>query len=111
MFLPEESTIILEGNISAEKRNSFYLSKNVFFCTPQTLLNDIRSGRVRAEEVVCIVVDEAHRATNNYAYTQIIQELSSASNSNTFRVLALTATPGSDMRKIQTVCIVYIQCI
>jgi ERCC4-related helicase len=46
-------------------------------------------------------VDEAHRATRNYAYTTVVEEISK--HSSRFRILALSATPGSDKRQIQEV--------
>jgi Fanconi anemia group M protein len=34
----------MKGNLSPEKRSSFWKSKRVFFVTPQILENDIHSG-------------------------------------------------------------------
>ena len=47
------------------------------------------------------LVDEAHRATGDYAYCKVIQWLM-AKNPH-FRVLALTATPSPDVAKVQGV--------
>jgi len=47
-----------------------------------------------------VMIDEAHRASGNYAYNQAIRYLM-AKNPH-FRVLALTATPGNDPKTIQT---------
>ena len=47
-------------------------------------------------------IDEAHKGRGNYAYAQIIRELM---NKNPhFRVLALTATPGSKPEDVQELC-------
>ena len=48
-----------------------------------------------------MVVDEAHKATAGYAFTNVIKELERAGAK--FRVLALSATPGSDAKKVQLV--------
>lgn len=48
-----------------------------------------------------VVVDEAHRATGNYAFTTVIREISRFTDN--FRVLALSATPGVDKASIQKV--------
>ena len=64
----------------------------VFFCTPQTVQNDLLSGDCPADKVVCLVVDEAHRAKGDYAYTKLVRILSERGVA--FRLLALTATPG-----------------
>jgi len=45
--------------------------------------------------------DEAHKATGSYAYSQVIRFLM-AKNPH-FRVLALSATPGSDPEKVQSI--------
>lgn len=100
MSIPEAHTVILEGTISADKRGSHYVDKRILFCTPQTILNDLKASKLSASSIVCVVFDEAHRATNNYAYTQVMELLA---GSECFRVLALSATPGADMRKIQAV--------
>jgi superfamily II DNA or RNA helicase len=42
---------------------------------------------------VCVVVDEAHKAQGDYAYCAVIKQLAAATRH--FRVLALSATPGS----------------
>ena len=73
----------------------------MFYCTPQTLLNDIRNGLVDATQIVCVVVDEAHRASGNYAYVQVVSQIERRNRH--FRVLALSATPGSSMEKVQEV--------
>ncbi len=101
MGIPECDTAHLEGSVQAEKRRILWESKRVFFCTPQTLLNDIQAGRCDPRHIVCLVIDEAHKATDNYAYTTAVEEIGRVSDR--FRILALSATPGSDIRKIQNV--------
>lgn len=101
MGIPRDHTAHLEGSVPQERRGTLWLCKRVFFCTPQTLHNDIKSNRCDASSIVCIVVDEAHRATGSYAYATALQEM--AMRSDQFRVLALSATPGTDARKVQTV--------
>ena len=40
--------------------------------TPQTLQSDIESGLFDVTKITLLVIDEAHRATGNYAYCNII---------------------------------------
>ena len=47
-------------------------------------------------------IDEAHKGRGNYAYAQIIREL--MHKNPHFRVLALTATPGSKPEDVQELC-------
>lgn len=51
--------------------------------------------------MVCVVVDEAHRATGNYAYTQVAKSL--AERHQEFRVLGLTATPGASVDAVRNI--------
>lgn len=46
--------------------------------------------------------DEAHKGKGDYAYAQIIREL--MHKNPHFRVLALTATPGSKPEAVQELC-------
>lgn len=39
---------------------------------------------------------QAHRGTGNYAYVTVVREVAAATSH--FRVLALSATPGSDIK-------------
>jgi ERCC4-related helicase len=99
--LPQDDTTDMSGSVSPAKRRELWKSKRVFFTTPQTVQNDLVSRSCPAENVVCIVVDEAHKATGNYAYSEVVRKLSNKHQE--FRVLALTATPGKDMDVVQNV--------
>ena len=58
-------------------------------------------GTCPAQLIVCVVVDEAHRAVGNFAYVDIARRLDA--KRVRYRMLALSATPGSDVAKIQEV--------
>ena len=77
-------------------RRTFWRTKRVFFCTPQTMENDINSSVCPANEVVCVVIDEAHRAKGNHSYVGCIRML--WDRGVKFRTLALSATPGEPCR-------------
>lgn len=101
MGIPLADTAELQGNVPPSTRKVLWREKRVFFCTPQSMQNDLRHGICEAERFVCLVVDEAHRATGNYAYCCVIQEIER--KTQFFRVLALSATPGSKFEIIQDV--------
>ncbi|GMF42586.1 unnamed protein product [Phytophthora fragariaefolia] len=101
MGIPLADTAELQGNVPPARRRVLWSSRRVFFCTPQSLQNDLRRGVCAAEKVVCIVVDEAHRATGNYAYCCVVQEIEA--KTHFFRILALSATPGAKFDVIQDV--------
>lgn len=58
-------------------------------------------GRVDPRDVTCLVVDEAHRASGDYAYCGVVRYL--MSRNPHFRILALTATPGAKGEAVQAV--------
>lgn len=65
--------LLLLGNMAPSKRQSIWQSRRVFFLTPQVLQNDLNRGSCKAEEVVLLVADEAHKALGNHAYCQVRQ--------------------------------------
>ena len=92
-------------------------TKRVFYMTPQTFRNDVSRGSVDPLDIILIVfgtgvdllvaiptynsVDEAHRATGDYAYAQIVRYMM-AKNPH-IRILALTATPGNKPETVQSI--------
>ncbi|KFV64845.1 Fanconi anemia group M protein, partial [Dryobates pubescens] len=89
------------GGTQALNRRDLWTAKRVFFLTPQIMVNDLSRGTCPAVEIKCLVVDEAHKALGNHAYCQVVRELSK--HTNQFRILALSATPGSDTKAVQQV--------
>jgi Fanconi anemia group M protein len=87
--------------MNAERRTHAWKRKRVFFATPQVVVNDLVAQICPAEDVRCIVVDEAHRAQGDFAYCQVVSTLRSATQN--FRLLALSATPGSDINAVKQV--------
>ncbi|XP_058088420.1 DEAD-box ATP-dependent RNA helicase FANCM isoform X2 [Magnolia sinica] len=59
------------------------------------------TGTCLVNQVVCLVIDEAHRAMGNYSYCVAVRELMAVPV--LLRILALTATPGSKQGTIQNV--------
>ncbi|KAI4206619.1 MAG: hypothetical protein LQ346_001009 [Caloplaca aetnensis] len=99
--IPRSETTMLTGNTPPGVRAEEWSSKRVFFMTPQTIVNDLKSGHCDPKRLVLLVVDEAHRATGGYAYVEVVQFLRRFNSS--FRVLALTATPGGSIESVQEV--------
>ncbi|MFC1769107.1 ERCC4 domain-containing protein, partial [Nanoarchaeota archaeon] len=77
-------------------------SAKIIFSTPQGLENDIISGRIKLEDVSLLGVDEAHRAVGDYAYVWIAKRYINTARYP--RLVALTASPGTDTTKINEVC-------
>ena len=99
--IPRSATTLLTGSTAPGLRAEEWLTKRVFFMTPQTIINDLKTGIADPKRIVLLVVDEAHRATGGYAYVEVVKFLRRFNTS--FRVLALTATPGSSVETVQEV--------
>ncbi|OZJ02481.1 hypothetical protein BZG36_04369 [Bifiguratus adelaidae] len=99
--IPQNHTVELTGVQPPLTRKALWTTKTVFFLTPQVMQNDLESGICPAGDVVCVVVDEAHRASGNYAYCEVIKNL--YAQNQEFRILALTATPGKEIKAVQSV--------
>ena len=99
--IPRSATTMLTGGTPPGLRAEEWQNKRIFFMTPQTIINDLKTGICDPKRLVLLVVDEAHRATGGYAYVEVVTFLKRFNSS--FRVLALTATPGASIEKVQEV--------
>lgn len=101
MYYVQSDVAELMGTKAVAERKRLWAEKRVFYCTPQVLDNDLRNGVVNARRITCLVVDECHRAQGDYAYTTVLKQLRAIHLH--FRVLGLSATPGTDIDKVQRV--------
>jgi ATP-dependent DNA helicase MPH1 len=99
--IPRSQTAVLTGGLKKDVRHEYWEERRVFFMTPQTVQMDLSHGLCDPKRIVCLVVDEAHRATGNYAYVDVVKRI--RQHNTSFRVLALTATPGSTIEGVQSV--------
>ncbi|KAK9325156.1 P-loop containing nucleoside triphosphate hydrolase protein [Lipomyces orientalis] len=100
--IPREDTAMLIGSVASPAvREDIWQEKRVFFVTPQTIDNDLKRGVVDPKKIVCLVVDEAHRATGDYSYVKVVQFIQRFNKE--LRVLGLSATPGSSVEAVQNV--------
>lgn len=99
--IPRSQATLLTGEISPALREGEWEKRRLFFMTPQTLQNDLSKGYANPKSIALLVIDEAHRATGDYAYVKVVEFLRRFNPS--FRVLALTATPGSTLEGVQSV--------
>ncbi len=100
-ILPEK-IVLFTGSIKPEKRAELWKDAQVIVSTPQGLENDTINRRIKLEEVSLLIFDEAHHATGEYAYVWLAKQYESIAKYA--RILALTASPGSDLDKIKEVC-------
>jgi ERCC4-related helicase len=99
--IPVSDTALLTGNVKAEERIALWDNRRLFFCTAQTIENDMKKMAIDASKVVCLVLDEVHKATGEHSYVQVVRLLREAEAK--FRVVGLSATPGSKIETVQHV--------
>ena len=71
------------------------------FTTPQAFHNDLRLGACPSDRVVCVIVDECHRAVGRADGAAALRRL--AAGGVKARVVGLSATPGSTREAVQEV--------
>ena len=99
---PDRFFSLLTGDVIPEKRQKAWSEARLIFATPETVLNDLNSGRASLRDFVLLVFDEAHRCVKDYAYTQIAQwYMKQAENQ---LIVGLTASPGVRRRGSRTSC-------
>ena len=99
--LDGEKLSVLTGAKKPEDRKTIWENSKFIFATPQTITNDLVSGRIKFDDVSLIVFDEAHRAIGDYDYVFLARNY--MNQSKLPRILALTASPGSDKEKINEI--------
>ncbi|TPP67563.1 Fanconi anemia group M protein [Fasciola gigantica] len=98
-----DSVVELTGSIAQSKRRELWSRLRVFFLTPQILANDLEADVCPATDLRLLVFDEAHKATGNHAYCQVLRLLTGPPHVHRqFRILALSATPAADIQGVQS---------
>ena len=102
--LPElfGSIELFTGAISAPKRKKIWKEGDIIFSTPQCIANDLKKRLYNLSEVCLLVEDEAHRCVKNYDYNFVSKTFQRESTHP--RIIGLTASPGSDSKKIKEIC-------
>jgi len=93
---------IFTGSIPANKRKKIFQSADIIFSTPQCIANDLKKQLYSLENVSLLVIDEAHRCLKNYDYTKVVNSYKQQTEFE--RILGLTASPGSETKKVQEIC-------
>jgi ERCC4-related helicase len=100
--LPQEQFALFTGAVTPAKRQAMWTDSKVIFATPQGIENDILGGKIKLDDVSLLVVDEAHRTVGDYSYVFLAKQYMKQARWS--RILALTASPGTDEESITEVC-------
>jgi ERCC4-related helicase len=98
LFAPEP--LVLTGAIPPDRRADLLRPPQVVVATPQVVANDLADGGFPLATFSLIVFDEAHRAVGDYPYVTIGRANREGPRA---RVLAMTASPGGSLHRIQEV--------
>ncbi len=93
---------LFTGAINAEKRKKIWKTADIIFSTPQCIANDLKNNLYNLNEICLLVEDEAHRCLKNYDYNYVAQQYKKQAEHQ--RTTGLTASPGSEKRKIKEIC-------
>jgi len=85
---------LFTGSVAPEKRSSLWSEAKIIIGTPQTIENDIINNSIDYRNVSILIIDEAHRAVKDYAYSWIAKQYHK--NAKFERIIGLTASPGTD---------------
>ncbi|MBI4016666.1 MAG: DEAD/DEAH box helicase [Candidatus Aenigmarchaeota archaeon] len=99
---PKEKMAVFTGEIPPDVRAGEWENLQFIFSTPQGLENDVLGSKISLKNVSLLVVDEAHRAVGDYSYCWVAKQYNRTADFP--RILALTASPGSELEKIHEVC-------
>lgn len=98
----EKDITLFTGGVPPQKRKELWKKSRIVISTPQCIENDLLNKNLTLQDVSLLVIDEAHRAVQDYSYTWITKEYHKTSDYE--RIIGLTASPGSDLAKILEVC-------
>lgn len=96
----DEEFGLATGEVPPRRRDEVW-RRRIVFSTPQTFVNDLIVGRIDLSRIAILIIDEAHRAVGDYAYSYICERYSSEPGS---LIVGLTASPGSSREAIEEVC-------
>ncbi len=100
-----ESVVVanLTGEVPPEERELIWKESDIVLATPQVVRNDVAADRVTLAGVRLLVLDEAHRATGDYAYVFLAKRYREEAGKDA-HLVGLTASPGGNARDILAVC-------
>ncbi|MEG3225328.1 MAG: Hef nuclease [Methanobacteriales archaeon Met13] len=96
------ATTLLTGAVNPKEREDRWEDAQVILATPQTIESDLIAGRYTLKDVSLLVFDECHRGTGSYSYVFLATNYNNHAKNPL--ILGLTASPGGDEEKINSVC-------
>ncbi|MDR2698360.1 MAG: DEAD/DEAH box helicase family protein [Candidatus Methanoplasma sp.] len=98
-FLAGARIGVMNGLMNPETRKKITDNNDLVVSTPQCVANDLENKLYGMGDFGLVIYDEAHRGTGNYAYVTVAGHCTRENRS-----VGLTASPGSDIKKVEEVC-------
>ena len=92
----EYKSVAITGEISKKDRKEMWNENDIIVATPQTVESDFEI--INKSNFSLVILDEVHRTSGKYAYSQIAKEFKPYSH-----LVGLTASPGSKKDKINEI--------
>lgn len=99
--LTEGGIVLVTGKTRPSERSEIYEKYRVIVATPQTIQNDLESGKIRLDNFSLVILDEAHRCIKDYAYTYVAKKYKEQAKHPL--ILGLTASPGGSFERINEI--------
>jgi len=99
--IPKDKIVLLTGALNPKKRQELWESAVVIIATPQTIQKDLENERISLKATSLLIIDECHRSRENFANTKVANFY--IKESKFPRILALTASPGGNKKKIDEI--------
>jgi len=94
---------IFTGKVESNARKNLWQTANIIFSTPQCIANDLKKRKIDLDDVSLLIEDEAHRCLKSYDYNVVARKFLEMQSPDK-RILAMTASPGSDSLTINEIC-------
>lgn len=92
---------VISGEVDPGEREVLWRRSRFVFATPETVLNDLRAGRIDLYDTVLLVFDEAHRSVKDYPYPRIASVYRTQGSAQL--ILGLTASPGGSREQVERI--------
>ena len=97
----EDEAYVMTGETDPARRSRSWRQAKFVFATPQTIVNDVRTGRIDFGDVVLLIFDEAHRSVKDYSYTELAKSYKGQASAPL--ILGLTASPGGTRQRAEEI--------
>ncbi|MBI5872123.1 DEAD/DEAH box helicase [archaeon] len=97
-----KNVTLFTGEVSPSEREALVGISDIIVSTPQCIANDIINKRISLKGFSILILDEIQNCIGEYDYVFIAKRY--AQEAEFPRIIGLTASPGSEIEKIEEIC-------